>query len=194
MLELQTQCVNELSFCHFVILCVQYQVNNLEQKKQVSLLCNVEGYWSSFCSFASAQSSILSQHQIEKGIYSPPSQIEVFEAPQQQQQIVTPSVPSMPSPPEDAIFSPMDEHKETAFNGQQNGNEPPPAFGGGFDVMGGGGMGMNGMGTNGMGGGGMPPPNESGDAFEYYEEESAVDQGYAQNGNQNKQDFNPFDD
>jgi len=60
----------------------KYQVNTLEQKKQVNLLGCMEEYWTSYSSFASAQSSILSQNQIEKQNYAAPPQIEEYEAPQ----------------------------------------------------------------------------------------------------------------
>merc|ERR1712087_998714 len=83
---------------------MKYQVNNLEQKKQQSLLGNMEQYWSSYSSFAAAQSSILSQHSIEKETYSAPSQIAVFQAPSQQ--IVT------PSPPENNGYS-VDDQKNS---------------------------------------------------------------------------------
>jgi len=167
---------------------LKYQVNNLEQKKQVGLLQNMEQYWSSYSSFAASQSNLLSKHHIEKGDYAPPSHIEVYQPPQQQIAIES------PSPPQSNGFSPMDEQKDSlmdSFNGntnQQN-QPPPPAFTGG-DMM------------NGMGGGmgGMPPPNESQDGgFEYYDEEVPQDNmtvGYDGNANQNQSQevYNPFDD
>ena len=160
-------------------LSVQYQVNNLEQKKQVQLLGNLEGYWSSYSSFAAAQSTILSQHHIEKEVYSPPSQIEVYQ-------------PSQPQQAEPNGFSPIDDQKDSLMDSyaadtpQQNGSGPPPAFGGGMD---------GGMGGIGMGGGMPPPNNDSQSGFEYYHEEAAP--SLAQNGQNNnvpQDDYNPFDD
>eukprot|EP01084_Bolivina_argentea_P288500 495171_1 len=51
---------------------MKFQVNNLEQKKQVSLLGCMEQYWSSYSSFAAAQSNILSTNTIEKEKYVVP--------------------------------------------------------------------------------------------------------------------------
>eukprot|EP00490_Sorites_sp_Unknown_P022951 CAMPEP_0114660324 /NCGR_PEP_ID=MMETSP0191-20121206/19766_1 /TAXON_ID=126664 /ORGANISM="Sorites sp." /LENGTH=354 /DNA_ID=CAMNT_0001888497 /DNA_START=70 /DNA_END=1134 /DNA_ORIENTATION=+ len=45
---------------------LKFQVNNLEQKKQVNLLGCLESYWSSYTSYASAQSQVLQQNTIKK--------------------------------------------------------------------------------------------------------------------------------
>merc|ERR1712130_556997 len=52
---------------------MKFQVNNLEQKKQVNLLGCMETYWSSYSAFAQAQSNILSNNAIEKEQYIAPS-------------------------------------------------------------------------------------------------------------------------
>ena len=64
------------------MVCIQFQVNTLEQKKQVNLLGCMEEYWTSYSSFASAQSNILSQITIQKQNYAAPPEIQEYEAPQ----------------------------------------------------------------------------------------------------------------
>merc|ERR1712228_413130 len=51
---------------------MKFQVNNLEQKKQVNLLGCMETYWSSYSAFAQAQSNILSNNTIKKEQYIVP--------------------------------------------------------------------------------------------------------------------------
>mmetsp|Transcript_4119 Transcript_4119/g.3583 ORF Transcript_4119/g.3583 Transcript_4119/m.3583 type:complete len:292 (+) Transcript_4119:46-921(+) len=60
---------------------IKFQVNNLEQKKQVNLLGCMEQYWTSYASFAQAQSNVLSKNTIQKESYIQPQQQQ-----QQQQQ------------------------------------------------------------------------------------------------------------
>merc|ERR1712176_46181 len=56
---------------------MKFQVNNLEQKKQVNLLGCMETYCSSYSAFAQAQSNILSNNAIEKEDYVAPSAIDL---------------------------------------------------------------------------------------------------------------------
>merc|ERR1719361_3341497 len=87
---------------------MKFQVNNLEQKKQVNLLGCMETYWSSYSAFAQAQSNILSNNAIEKENYVAPQQ-------QQQQQY------EMKKDVEDSPPAP-----EMESNGAM---PPPPAYG-----------------------------------------------------------------
>eukprot|EP01084_Bolivina_argentea_P224807 380067_1 len=48
---------------------MKVEINNLEHKKQTVLLGNMEKYFTSYATFASAQSDLLSKHIIEKENY-----------------------------------------------------------------------------------------------------------------------------
>eukprot|EP00484_Ammonia_sp_Unknown_P002066 CAMPEP_0197022646 /NCGR_PEP_ID=MMETSP1384-20130603/3461_1 /TAXON_ID=29189 /ORGANISM="Ammonia sp." /LENGTH=363 /DNA_ID=CAMNT_0042450719 /DNA_START=23 /DNA_END=1114 /DNA_ORIENTATION=- len=52
---------------------LKFQVNNLEQKKQVNLLGCMEQYWQSYSAYASATSNILSKNTIEKANFVMPT-------------------------------------------------------------------------------------------------------------------------
>lgn len=55
---------------------IKFQVNNLEQKKQINLLGCLEQYWESYSAYAKAQSNVLTKNTISKESYM--NQAQVF--------------------------------------------------------------------------------------------------------------------
>eukprot|EP01084_Bolivina_argentea_P224809 380069_1 len=107
---------------------MKFQVNNLEQKKQVNLLGNMEKYWASYAAFASAQSNILAQHTIQKENYVAPvmnnNQQEVKNEGYDDNDNTTPSAPDqmqngMPPPGPDNNNQQYDNNDNNDDNNQE---------------------------------------------------------------------------
>jgi len=93
---------------------MKFQVNNLEQKKQVNLLGCMEQYWSSYSAFASAQSNILSKNTIKKENY-------VTAAPTSYDEVKNDYIADA-APSNGAMPPPNNYSEENIVNGQDYGN------------------------------------------------------------------------
>jgi len=100
---------------------MKFQVNNLEQKKQVNLLGCMEQYWSSYSAFASAQSNILSKNTIKKENYIADAAPMTMDQDDMKNDDIADAAPS-----NGAMPPPNNYSDENIVNNYDNGNDAVP--------------------------------------------------------------------